>query len=52
MVSVNITNLPLSPQITMERRMQGIPILGSLKNTQITWVPRGFATRLRRVYPP
>ena len=47
MVSVNITNLPLSPQITVECKMQGIPILGSMENTQVTWVPRGFDTRLR-----
>ena len=39
-------------QITMEHRMQGIPILGSLENAQVTWVPRGFATRLRQVHPP
>ena len=40
------------PQITVERRMQGIPILGSLETTQVTWVPRGFATCLRWVRPP
>jgi len=40
------------PQITVECRMQDIPILGSLETTQVTLVPRGFATRLRRVCPP
>ena len=40
------------PQITVERRMQGIPILGSLETTQVMWVPCGFATHLRRVHPP
>ena len=40
------------PQITVERRMQGIPILGSLETTQVTWVPCVFATNLRWVHPP
>ena len=40
------------PQIMVECRMQGIPILGSLESTQVTWVPRVFATHLRRVHPP
>ena len=32
------------PQITVEHRMQSIPILGSLETTQVTWVPHGFTT--------
>ena len=32
------------PQITVEHRMQGIPILDSLETTQVTWVPHGFTT--------